>query len=314
MPPPRRCYEPRNSLRLIAASIFREGSRPSGCPRPMRRGWLRRNRLNRTSGTFMGARRFSALCRFLPISMVKSRSGGLGYSNAKTARRAFQILRLLGPRGTSPKPPAKLRNSPGNSVRISGGNIVTRYSKRGNHFTGAHGMLVHQDYDSAVPFLWAEAFGDEEDGRVPAHVLEDHRRDTQEVGQVGGKAIQLWQFRLVVARFRAAARDRVSDRYFARCQVAHQAQAAEAAAEVPAEVQDQPVAGRQLRHRCVNGPRHVQPHLSRKNADLEVAHTVRHARPRDGLEFRIGLFARARLRNVTLNAISSAPLRSAKST
>src|ERR1017187_7509532 len=130
MPPPRRCYEPRNSLRLIAASIFREGSRPSGCPRPMRRGWLRRNRLNRTSGTFMGARRFSALCRFLPISMVKSRSGGLGYSNAKTARRAFQILRLLGPRGTPPKPPAKLRNSPGNSVRISGGNIVTRYSLR----------------------------------------------------------------------------------------------------------------------------------------------------------------------------------------
>jgi hypothetical protein len=67
------------------------------------------------------------LCRFLPISMVKSRSGGLGYSNAKTARRAFQILRLLGPGGTPPKPPAKLRNSPGNSVRISGGNIVTRY-------------------------------------------------------------------------------------------------------------------------------------------------------------------------------------------
>jgi hypothetical protein len=34
------------------------------------------------------------LCAFFsPISMVKSRSGGLGHSNAKTARRAFRILR-----------------------------------------------------------------------------------------------------------------------------------------------------------------------------------------------------------------------------
>src|SRR5450759_1275503 len=62
-----------------------------------------------------------------PISMVKSRSGGLGHSNAKTARRALQILRLLGPGGIPPKPIAKLRNSPGNNVRISGGKSVTRY-------------------------------------------------------------------------------------------------------------------------------------------------------------------------------------------
>jgi hypothetical protein len=62
------------------------------------------------------------------ISMVESRSGGLGYSNAKTARRALQILRLLGWRGTPPKPLAKLRNSPENTVRISGGKIVTRYT------------------------------------------------------------------------------------------------------------------------------------------------------------------------------------------
>src|ERR1039457_6687392 len=69
------------------------------------------------------------LCAASPISMVKSRSGGLGHSNAKTARRALQILRLLGPGGIPPKPIAKLRNSPGNNVRISGGKSVTRYTR-----------------------------------------------------------------------------------------------------------------------------------------------------------------------------------------
>src|ERR1017187_9687786 len=69
------------------------------------------------------------LCAASPISMVKSRSGGLGHSNAKTARRALQILRLLGPGGIPPKPIAKLRNSPGNNVRISGGKSVTRYTE-----------------------------------------------------------------------------------------------------------------------------------------------------------------------------------------
>src|ERR1035438_4995505 len=68
------------------------------------------------------------LCAASPISMVKSRSGGLGHSNAKTARRALQILRLLGPGGIPPNPIAKLRNSPGNNVRISGGKSVTRYT------------------------------------------------------------------------------------------------------------------------------------------------------------------------------------------
>src|ERR1017187_9223984 len=76
------------------------------------------------------------LCAASPISMVKSRSGGLGHSNAKTARRALQILRLLGPGGIPPKPIAKLRNSPGNNVRISGGKSVTRYIKfLTNNFT-----------------------------------------------------------------------------------------------------------------------------------------------------------------------------------
>ena len=126
--------------------------------------------------------------------------------------------------------------------------VVLR-GKRGNHLAGAHGVFIHQDYDSAMPFLRAEAFGHQEHGGVPARELEDHRRDAQEVGQMGGKAIQLWQFRFVVARFRAAARDRISDRQFGWCQVAHQAQHAEAAAEVPAQVQHQPVAGFQLGHR-----------------------------------------------------------------
>src|ERR1035441_330974 len=68
------------------------------------------------------------LCAASPISMVKSRSGGLGHSNAKTARRALQILRLLGPGGVPPKPIPTLRNSPENNVRISGGKSVTRYT------------------------------------------------------------------------------------------------------------------------------------------------------------------------------------------
>jgi hypothetical protein len=38
---------------------------------------------------FIGRRRVLSLAR--PISMVKSQSGGLGHSNATTARRAFQI-------------------------------------------------------------------------------------------------------------------------------------------------------------------------------------------------------------------------------
>src|SRR5271157_5796402 len=59
MPPPRRCFE------AIAAPIFRKGSRPSGCPRPMRRGWLRRNRLSRTLRHFHRRRR--GFC-FVPSS------------------------------------------------------------------------------------------------------------------------------------------------------------------------------------------------------------------------------------------------------
>jgi hypothetical protein len=55
----RRCYE------VIAVSIFREGSRPSGCPRPMRRGWLRRNRLLKPSGALILCRRVFA---FLPLA------------------------------------------------------------------------------------------------------------------------------------------------------------------------------------------------------------------------------------------------------
>jgi hypothetical protein len=79
MPPPRRCYE------VIAISIFREGSRPSGCPRPMRRSWLQRNRLLKPSGALTPCRRVFAFA-LSHISLVKFRSGGLGHSNAKTGR------------------------------------------------------------------------------------------------------------------------------------------------------------------------------------------------------------------------------------
>jgi hypothetical protein len=46
-------------------STVRTGSRPGGCPRPMRRSWLRRNRLQKPSGTVCPYRRVfrSACCR-----------------------------------------------------------------------------------------------------------------------------------------------------------------------------------------------------------------------------------------------------------
>src|SRR6266566_7879228 len=77
--------------------LFREGSRPSGCPRPMRRGWLRRNRLPEPSGTSSCRRVLCLSIRLgvFPISSVESQSGGLGHKNATIARRALQILRLL---------------------------------------------------------------------------------------------------------------------------------------------------------------------------------------------------------------------------
>ena len=141
MPPPRRCYE------VIAVSIFREGSRPSGCPRPMRRGWLRRNRLTETLRCTHPVP--EGFC-FLPlrhISLVKSRSGGLGYSNAKTARlilpgaqnpvfcrwaiRTPTQASILSTRRPSHRgvqtADTTLTNQQGIIVRKSGANIVTRY-------------------------------------------------------------------------------------------------------------------------------------------------------------------------------------------
>jgi hypothetical protein len=46
-------------------ATVRTGSRPGGCPRPMRRSWLRRNRLQKPSGTLYPYRRVfrSACCR-----------------------------------------------------------------------------------------------------------------------------------------------------------------------------------------------------------------------------------------------------------
>ena len=69
----------------------------------------------------------SGVLLFAPIRVVMSPSGGLGYSNAKTARRALLILRLRVRPGIT-KPINSLTNSPENKLRISRGKIVTRYS------------------------------------------------------------------------------------------------------------------------------------------------------------------------------------------
>ena len=133
--------------------LFREGSRPSGCPRPMRRGWLRRNRLPEPSGTSSCRRVLCLSIRLgvFPISSVESQSGGLGHKNATIARRALQILRLLlgwdtGTAYTGKYPIPLDGNSPlsdcrfadfgrqqaakldGKQHRFSRGKIVTRYT------------------------------------------------------------------------------------------------------------------------------------------------------------------------------------------
>jgi hypothetical protein len=141
MPPPRRCYE------VIAVSIFREGSRPSGCPRPMRRSWLQRNRLTETLRCTHPVPKGFCFSALRHISLVKFRSGGLGYSNAKTARpilpgaqnSAFcpwdiptpitgeYPIALAAHHTAGSTTDTNLTNQPGIIVRTSGANIVTRY-------------------------------------------------------------------------------------------------------------------------------------------------------------------------------------------
>ena len=73
-------------------SIVRMGSRPSGCPRPMRRGWLRRNRLIETlRRTLHPCWRVSGFCPVplrgsygQPISLVSLRAEALGYKTRRS--------------------------------------------------------------------------------------------------------------------------------------------------------------------------------------------------------------------------------------
>jgi len=153
-------------------SIVRQGSRPSGCPRPMRRGWLRRNRLilppapirlcGRVWLPFRPRQRSSfrqaALYRThenQSISLVKPRSGGLGLQNAKTARPllpgapngfflsgyrpclhggvSYPTCNPLRHHRSLVRLKRNLRNQPGNTLRTSMGKIVTRYNTGDRH-------------------------------------------------------------------------------------------------------------------------------------------------------------------------------------
>ncbi len=90
------------ALRLAGIEV-REGSRLSGCPRPMRRSWLRRkSAINLRhgdavpEGSFFPANIFcfsptdcvlpGAINPKAPFSLVKPPSGGLGLQDAKIAR------------------------------------------------------------------------------------------------------------------------------------------------------------------------------------------------------------------------------------
>lgn len=80
---------------VLHACPFR-GRAWSGCPRPMRRSWLRRNRL-KPFGDEQSPKGFLAFAfQNTPISLVKLRSGGLGHIKREDSRAGFARLSLLG--------------------------------------------------------------------------------------------------------------------------------------------------------------------------------------------------------------------------
>jgi hypothetical protein len=101
--------------------------------------------LRKPSGALILCRRVFAFCLLCHISLVRSRSGGLGYSNAKTARlilpgaqtSAFCRAAVRMPLSTR-RPSHRgvrtaannLTNQQGIIVRTSGAKIVTRYNMR----------------------------------------------------------------------------------------------------------------------------------------------------------------------------------------
>jgi hypothetical protein len=146
MPPPRRCYE------VIAISIFREGSRPSGCPRPMRRSWLQRNRLTETlrhthpvpegslfrltpyfSGEVSERRPWVLKREDRPADFAgrsKFRLLPLQHPEAYDGQVPIRVARYQNGRSTDQ---TNLTNKRGFIVRLSGGNIVTRYTQGPEH-------------------------------------------------------------------------------------------------------------------------------------------------------------------------------------
>ena len=183
MPPLRHCYE------VIAISIFREGSRPSGCPRPMRRSWLQRNRLTETLRYTHPVPEGFCFSVLRPISLVKFRSGGLGYSNAKTGRPILPDAqnpafcpcdnqmpitevpcRTLANQNARSTDDTNLTNKRGIIVRTSGGNIVTRYNlSRRNRPYGASPSFFGLNPKSETrrkDALFIERRDHEKDGKV----------------------------------------------------------------------------------------------------------------------------------------------------
>ena len=117
-PPPRRCYELSPTHHSVSARGRARADAQGRCD------GAGSEEIGSTRPPAPDRRRGFVVFGFLaPISLVESRSEGLGHSNAKIARRAFQILRSV-------CPPTKMRISPENSLRTSRGKIVIRYNKR----------------------------------------------------------------------------------------------------------------------------------------------------------------------------------------
>jgi len=99
----------------------RAGRARAGCPRPMRRGWLRRNRRNRTLRHFHRRREGILLDAFFsPLfygEVSERRPWALNATRRPKGAKFFAALPAWIIRMTTAKP----RNSAGNSVRISGG-------------------------------------------------------------------------------------------------------------------------------------------------------------------------------------------------
>ena len=135
--------------RRLAVSIVRTGSRPGGCPGPMRRSWLRRNRLLSPPMLLIGRGRASsfrikktkslhffgeaperrpwAIKRENRPAAFAGRSICLSDGIHAVPTQASILSRSFLPSGTRQR--VNTRSRPGHSVRRSRANNVTRYIK-----------------------------------------------------------------------------------------------------------------------------------------------------------------------------------------